>query len=387
MLRPLKIGFLTPYSGIYPFYGAHITAGILLGMNKDPFRQTDIQFIPAYTKMGDPKTALEAVNKLLFFDQVDMISGLISYKSVPDMVPLLDNFNKLAFFFDMGEYIPYFNNLSPNIFYSSQQIWQSQYALGRWAHQEFGGTGIMVMPIYEAGYHLSGAFHKGAEFAGCERMGLHVIPHDPAKKGELELDNFFAELDKNTPAYVHAVFTGKQGNEFLSRWIQSKYHKHIPLILVENMAYDDILQDVVNLDLELYTAASWNRTSEYARNKEFVKKFETVGGQIANIYALLGYEAGLALNAVKPQLEKRDWDAVKSLLHKESITGPRGERNFYPLSGCSLPVIDIVRVKTSLNKVYKTVVSQQNGLRFDSPDFKEINEQSVSGWQNPYLCI
>jgi branched-chain amino acid transport system substrate-binding protein len=102
---------------------------------------------------------------------------------------------------------------------------------------------------------------------------------------------------------------------------------------------------------------------------------------------LLGYEAGLALREVKPQLLKRDWPAVMALLQKESVQGPRGERNFYPLSGFSLPVIDIIRIKTSSNKIYKTVISQGNGLKFDSPDFQEINEQCVSGWQNPYLCI
>jgi branched-chain amino acid transport system substrate-binding protein len=106
MTGPLKIGFLTPYSGVYPFYGQHLMAGILLGASHDPLRQNEIQFIPAYTKMGDAKSVQEAVNKLIFFDQVDMISGLISYRSIPDLVPLLEQFNKLAFFFDMGEYIP-----------------------------------------------------------------------------------------------------------------------------------------------------------------------------------------------------------------------------------------------------------------------------------------
>ena len=108
---------------------------------------------------------------------------------------------------------------------------------------------------------------------------------------------------------------------------------------------------------------------------------------MANIYGLLGYEAGPALHEVKPYLLKRDWKTVVSLLQKESVTGPGGERNFYLLSGLSLPVIDIIRTKTSSKNIYKTVISQGNGLKFDSPDFREIHEESVSGWQNPYLCI
>lgn len=387
MTGPIKIGFLTPYSGVYPYYSHHLMAGILLGLYDGPAKPNEIQFIPVYTKMGDPKSVQEAVNKLLFFDQVDMISGLISYRSIPDIIPVIETYNKLAFFFDMGEYIPYFNHMSPRIFYSSQQIWQSQYALGYWAHKEYGDTGIMLMPLYEAGYHLSSAFYKGAFTAGAKQLGLHVLHHNPQDSKKLDLSAFFDEIRRNPPTYVHAVFAGSMGNEFLKMWKESGFHKHIPLTVVENMVYDDLLEDVAGLDLELYAATSWSRNAENARNKEFVKRYESSGGQMANIYGLLGYEAGLALREVKPYMDGRNWDVVSALLQKESVMGPRGERNFYPLSGFSLPVIDIMRIKTSLNKIYKTVISQGNGLKFDSPDFKEIHEESVSGWQNPYLCI
>jgi len=387
MTKPIKIGFLTPYSGVYPFYGQHLMAGFLLGLYPGGVRHDEIQFIPVYTEMGDPQSTVKAVNKLVFFDQVDIISGLISYKSIPDIIPVIETYNKLAFFFDMGEFIPYFNHLSPNIFYSSQQIWQSQYALGNWAHKEFGDIGMMVMPVYEAGYHLSSAFYKGACAAGSQTMGLHVLPRDPADIKRFNLSAFFAEIEKNPPSYVHAVFAGKMGNEFLQLWKRSGFYKHIPLTVVENMAYDDILENISDLGLDIYAASSWSRNSENIRNREFVSKYETAGGQMANIYGLLGYEAGLVLNEVHQHLLKRDWGTVISLLQKESVVGPRGERNFYPLSGFSLPVIDIMRVKTSGKKTYKTIISRGNGLKFDSPDFRKINEESVSGWQNPYLCI
>ncbi|SHN37850.1 ABC transporter substrate-binding protein [Mucilaginibacter sp. OK098] len=387
MKRPLKIGLLSPYSSIYPFYAAHLTAGILLGMNLDPFRQNQVQFIPAYTKLGSAASTQEAANKLIFFDQIDILSGLISYQSIPDLIPTIDNHRKMGFFFDMGEYIPYFNHLSPEIFYSSQQIWQTQYALGNWAYKEYGDTGMMVMPLYESGYHLSNAFRHGAGDAGSKQMLNHIFPNKTGDWGQTELDVFFADVKKYAPAYVHAIFTGKQSSTFLTAWRASEFYKNIPLLVAENMVYDDVLYDVAHLDFELYATVSWNYDSEDVRNREFVKKFETKGGQKANIFGLLGYETGLALNAVRPQLDKQDWDGAKALLRKESIRGPRGERNFYPQSGFSLPITDVVRIKTTTNKIYKTVVSQGNGLKFDSANFKAIHEGCLSGWQNPYMCI
>src|ERR1700740_2698762 len=155
MTGTIKIGMLSPYSGVYPYYGHHLSAGMLMGMYTGAPKPREIQFIPAYTNMGDPKSALEAANRLIFFDQVDILSGLVSYKSVLDIIPVIERHNKIGFFFDLGEYIPWFNYLSPRVFYSSQQIWQTQYALGYWAAKEYGDGGQLIMTIYEAGYHIN----------------------------------------------------------------------------------------------------------------------------------------------------------------------------------------------------------------------------------------
>jgi len=99
MTGPIKIGVLTPYSGIYPYYGHHLMAGMLLGIYPGAAKKNEIQFIPVYTKMGDPASVLEAVNRLVFFEQADIISGLINYRSIPDIIPVIERHDKMAFFF------------------------------------------------------------------------------------------------------------------------------------------------------------------------------------------------------------------------------------------------------------------------------------------------
>jgi len=387
MTGPIKIGFLSPYSGVYPYYAQHLMAGMLLGIYPGAIKKNEIQFIPVYTKMGDPKSVLEATNRLVFFDQVDIVSGLINYKSIPDILTVIERHNKIGFFFDSGEYIPWFDYLSPRLFYSSQQIWQSQYALGYWAGKQYPSGGMMVATVYEAGYHITSTFSKGVADAGGGLLRTNVISHDKNNPKAMDLTGFFDAVKRNAPSFVHAMFVGDQGNEFLLAWKNSGYHKHIPLIVVENMAYDDILEDAAGLDLEIISAGTWSRTDENSRNVQFVKRFESQGGQKANIFGLLGYEAGLALKEIRPLLQKREMNKVAELLQKESVMGPRGERNFFPSSGFSLPVIDILSVKTSANKIFKTVISQGNGLRFDAENFREIHEGCISGWQNPYMCI
>jgi branched-chain amino acid transport system substrate-binding protein len=387
MNAALTVGFLTPYSGIYPYYSAHLATGWLLGMGLDPVRQRTIQFIPEYTHQGSLKACEEAARKLLFFNRVDVVSGLISYKAIPGMIPIIEKEKKPAFFFDMGEYVPHFPYLSPDIFYASHQLWQSQYALGYWAHNTFGSGGHMVMPVYEAGYHLDNTFQQGVGAAGGTSLELTVLPHDPNEPTKMELDGLFAKWKEEQPAYVHAIFCGNMGTRFLQEWIGSGLHKRVPLLVHETMAYEDILDDIKHIDLEIYTAQLWMREDENKANRAFVKKFESMAQQPANIFALMGYEAGLIWKELLPHARKKDWDTVKQQLRTGIIDGPRGEKNFFPLSGFALPSSHIIKITTTGNKIHKIILDQGKGMRFDAKELEVIHNENVTGWQNPFLCI
>lgn len=383
----LTIGFLTPYSGIYPYFSQHLVTGWLLGMGLDPLRQRTVQFIPEYTQMGGIKASEEAAKKLLFFNRVDILSGLISYKSIPDLVPLIERDKKPAFFFDMGEYVPHFPYLSPDIFYASHQLWQSQYALGYWAQNRFGSGGHMIMPVYEAGYHLNSTFQQGVAAAGGTSLQLSILPFDPNDPLKQDTDAIFAKWKKERPAYVHAIFCGSMGIKFLEKWVQSGLHKEVPLLVHEAMIYDDILEDLKDTDIALYTSRSWMREDESNTNQLFVKAFEKLAKQPANIFALMGYEAGLVWKELLPHARKKDWDKVKQQLRTEVIHGPRGEKNFYPHSGFALPLSNIIKIQTSGNNIHKIILDQGKGMRFDAKELEVIHEGSASGWQNPFLCI
>lgn len=387
MKTSLKIGFLTPYSGVYPYYSYHLVTGWLLGMGLDPTRQRTIEFVQEYTHMGSLNACETAARKLLFFQRVDVLSGLVNYKAVPGMVSLIESDKRPAFFFDMGEYVPYFPYLSPNIFYASQQVWQSQYALGHWAQAKWGTAGHIITAVYEAGYHLNSSFQQGVFSAGGTELQLSILPFNPDDPQRMELDGFFAQLAKEKPPYVHAILCGNMGNRFLEAWVKSGFHKKIPLLVFETMAYDDILDDIKSADLEIYSAQLWMREDENKANQAFVKTFENLAKQPANIYSLMGYEAGLIWKELLPYALKNDWSAVKQQLREGVINGPRGEKNFYPSSGFALPSANILKITTSNNKIHKIILDQGKGMRFDAKELEVIHRESASGWQNPLLCI
>jgi branched-chain amino acid transport system substrate-binding protein len=392
-MRKLKIGFLMPYSGIYPYYGHHLMAGIQLAMSaflnndKTGDRRSDLQFVPVFTKNGDIKTLNNAVEQLLFFENVDLLSGLVSYRTLPQIVPIINRYQRPAILFDSGEYVPAMDIASPYVFLASQQIWQSEYALGRFAQEKFKNTGLVVLPYYEAGYHLHSCFWEGIQSVGGDSLILHTIGKEKSGGDVLDLSGFFNAVALDKPAFVHGIFTGNQGTDFIRQWISSMYYQKIPLILVENMAYDDFLDELSSLDFSFYAASSWTRAGRDRQNHAFVSSFESVNQQKANVFALLGYEVGLFIREIEQAIVQGDTQKVLRILRTQSIEGPRGSRNFDLQRIQSMPQIDIQHIQMRLKNVHTLTIDQYENCQFPLERMKILHEQSVSGWQNPYFCV
>lgn len=386
MKQPIRIGFLQPYSSIYPYFAEHLLTGFFLGFGRDPFRQNDIQFIPHFVESGSSAKIAAGARKLIQFDQVDMLSGLINYAALPELTPILEQKQKLGFFFDLGDSIPKFDYLSPNVFFSSNQLWQSQFALGQWAPKHFGTPGVILMPIYDAGYDLHTSFQQGLSWSGGGEVLLSVVNAKEKNPNKMRVRPYLKEIKKTAPAFVHALFSGPNGIEFLKEWVDCGLNKEIPLVVSEPMTYPEWLADVQNLDLELYTASLYDPEDVSKQNRKFKQKFTKVAKQPVNTFALLGYEAGLLFKEVFSHLRKRDFDTVKKRFQSETIKGPRSERNFYPDSGFSLPPINIIKINTSRTGIRKMVIDQGHPLKYDETIFEDIRKAMPTGWQNPYLC-
>ena len=52
LMGPIKIGFLSPYSGVYPHYAQHLMAGMLLGIYPGAIKKNEIQFVPVKAVAG-----------------------------------------------------------------------------------------------------------------------------------------------------------------------------------------------------------------------------------------------------------------------------------------------------------------------------------------------
>lgn len=383
MIQPLRIGFLTPYSSFYPNYLPQVTTGFFFGLGE--MRPNWLTFVPAYTHTGGQQAVEEAVHRLLFFEQCQMVSGLISYLSLPDLIPVLERMQRIGVFLDLGEYLPRPENLSPYAYHNSHQLWQGEYALGAFAQQEFGDEGYTVATLYDEGYHLTTAFRHGLGAAGGQTARMNTLPYNDPMPQNLRFEAVLEEVKREKPPYVHALFSGEAGQQFVAQWAAAGLDGEVPLLLSDPMTQEDVLEDIRHLSISFFAPSLWMRQAETTANRHFVEQFEPQTQHPANIFALLGYEMGLLFRELKPDLLCGDWDKVKTLLQTETIEGPRGARNFYPKSGFALPRVDLLKV-TLGNGYRRTVVRQEAGMPYDASTFHQLQTDTPSGWRNPYLC-
>lgn len=389
---PIKIGFLVPYSGIYPNMSQHIIQGMahpfrdyqIGGQNQSPF-VIEMEYI----QQGGRQAVIDAVTKLIFFNQVDILMGVISYRIIPEIISVLEKHNKIGFFFDSGEYIPHTPQISPTIFYNSQQLWQTEYALGYWAQQEFGGKGSIAMSIYDAGYHLHSAFRQGTIKAGGKEIDYTVLGGHPEEgvSTSVYMDKYLEMMTQKPPDYIHAIFCGEEATQFMTKYYASPLRNKVPLVVSSHMASDEIVIPFNNFEWKVYSASTWNTEDSSPINQQFVQKYLQNTGQKPNFHTLLGYEVGLVFREFGSYFERRDLKPVIEVLQEKSIDTPRGEVNFYPKSGFALPTIDIQKVIFSQNSVSKIVINQGKGLKYDNQVFNEIHQENISGWYNPYFCV
>ncbi|SCY23511.1 ABC transporter substrate-binding protein [Desulfoluna spongiiphila] len=386
MAQPVRIGFLSPYSSIYPGMVPGTISGFYSGI---PERYHGLfHIVPEYIGQGGEKTVLEAVHKLIGFHRVDMLAGVISYRALPGLVPAIEKHGRPALFFDAGEYLPYPHPLSDVIFCNSFQLWQSQFALGEWAHREFGEKGAVVMPIYDAGYHLQSAFRQGAVTAGAEALDLHVLPYRPGGSQVTEaIGEVFSALEQARVSFVHAVFCGTEAREFLHAFTQSGLKGKVPLVVTAHMASDEILGEMGNLDMALYSASLWRPGAQDDANMAFIRNVRDFAQQKPDFYTLLGYEAGLLFSQLVPEFERRDWKAIKEKMKQEAVEGPRGTRSFCMGSTAPCPAVDIEKIALGSNGAQPLVIGQGTPLPYNHAVYETIHRENISGWQNPYLCV
>lgn len=380
----IKLGWLFPYSGIFKHLKKDLEQGFALGWETGGGGQAPVS-CPAFIQTGSLKDTEDALKKLLLYEEVDLVIGVASTKVALNVIPLVEKQQTPLLLLNLGADIPIRELRSPYLFYNSLHLWKSEWAIGKWAQQRYGGEPAINLSLYEAGYGLHEAFKCGAAVSGAATVKLNIVKNlSPSP----DVSPLIQYLHVQQPAHVHALLSGKEGELFLQMFHEQGFHHKVPLTVNPFMVEDGMLCETPAATT-IFNASTWSRDLDSAHNRDFVTNYHARYNQYPHAFTLLAYEAGLALaSAVQTIQGKVDSASLTGALEQVRPVGPRGELH---LSTCCLQTRLPVYIRQSMithssGRCENRIIETAAGIEWNDPSLE--GEQPVStGWQNPYLCV
>lgn len=375
------IGVLLPRSQISPGLGERFLAGLRLALPE----RAGLRLVSA--DYGTSQImAEEQTKRLLGWERVDLLVGLLSVNLAAMLQPLLDERGAICLAANLGENLPRAVERHPLCFQHTLGLWQANWALGRWAAQHLGRRALMAQSFYDSGFDLPYAFQHGFEAAGGEVLHT-VVSHVPPDRGSF--GPLFARAAELRPDLVFASYCGPAATQFLRAYAEAGLAGRVPLLGSGFLTDTPLLREQAAAALGVRSARGWTDLSAAEPGRAFAAAYQAAEGAPPDAFALLGYECGLLLGqALGASAGDCRPAQLGPALAAAAVDGPRGRLRFEPDTRSS-----------AVEAIYLHEVGERDGAfapallaRLDPPTeadprFDELRHGLRSGWVNTYLSI
>ncbi|HWP58107.1 MAG TPA: ABC transporter substrate-binding protein [Candidatus Acidoferrales bacterium] len=320
---PVKIGFITPLTGVYAALGADLRDGFLLYWseigNRTAGRPVEIIVEDKGSNRADD--ALAKARKLVEKDAVHVLAGIISTPVAIALREYAHN-NKVPLIVANAGADAITQKLrSPYVFRSSFSNSDSSHPLGDWAYKQGYRRMVLMAADYGAGYENTGGIARTFTEAGGK-----IVQEIYSALGTADFAPYISYIDRN--ADVVAVFyAGADALRFVTQYAEYGLHGKIPLIGKGFLVDEVLLPRQGDAALGIVTSLQWSAALDSPQNKKFIQAYETKYKRPATVYAEQAYVAAqmiaLAGDAVKGKVENQQ--AFLAALRKIEVDAPRGK--------------------------------------------------------------
>ncbi len=348
--RPIKVGFMLPYTGTYAALGNMIESGFKLYIQEQGGKLggREIQYFKVDDE-SEPSKATDNVGKLIKRDQVDVLVGTVHSGVALAMAKAAKDSNTLLIIPNAGADAITGPMCGANIVRSSFSNWQPAFAMGKVAADKGAKKAITITWNYAAGTESVKGFAEAFEKGGGKVVKELNLPFPG-----VEFQALLTEIAAQKPDAVYAFFAGGGAVKFVKDYAAAGLNKTIPLY-GPGFLTDGTLEAQGAAAQGMFTTLHYADNLDTARNNAFRKSFALTYKAQADVYAVQGYDAAQILaagvNAVKGDLTKRDM--VTAAMHKVTVDSPRGK---FTISPAGNPVQDIyLRQATGNNNEFRGV--------------------------------
>lgn len=319
----VKVGFLSTLSGPGAGLGIDIRDGFNLAMKT---LNGKLGGLPAEVIIADdqqkPEVAQQLTEKFLKKDKVDFMTGIVFSNLMLAVGPAV--FANETYYISANAGPSQYAGGECSTFYfnvASQNDGLHE-AVGKYVQDKGFKNLVLVAPNYPGGKDaMSGfkRFYKG-------KIGEEIY----TKLGQLDYAAELAQIRSLKPDAVFFFLPGGMGINFVKQFVAAGLSADTQLFAPGFAADEDIIKAVGAPMLGMFNSSNWAHDLDNAENKRFVADFQKDYGRLPSLYASLGYDAAMLMNAavrdVKGKLD--DKTAIRKALEAKRFKSVRGEFTF-----------------------------------------------------------
>ncbi|HLS18465.1 MAG TPA: ABC transporter substrate-binding protein [Paracoccaceae bacterium] len=323
MAKPIKIGVLLPYSGVYAALAEDIDNGFDLAIEHYG-EGLEFEIIREDTETAPP-VGLAKAKKLAFEDEVDVLTGVVSsgvLGAIRDFVhetkiPLV--ISNAGLDIATGERCtPYFTRVS---FTNASPAT----SLGEWLAEQGVETAYTIAPDYAGGKDSVHAFTEAFEEGGGKVLGGEFTPFQKTQ----DFGPYLTKAKASGAEALYVFYSGSEAVSFLKQYDSFGLKENLPL-------YGAFLTSPLYVNAAgkaaegVVSSLNYVPTIENDQNEAFVAAFTEKYGHGPAEYSAAGYDAARAIiQAVKSGATDRA--SIAEALPKADLSdSPRGPSSIDP---------------------------------------------------------
>jgi branched-chain amino acid transport system substrate-binding protein len=287
---PVKIGFVSTFSGPQGQLGEEIHAGFRIALDE---RGGKLGGVPVEILVGDDQTkpdiARQLVDKMIEQDKVDILTGMLNSSVLLAMVRPAFEANKIVISSIAAPSVLAGKQCNVNFFVASPQNDASSEAMGQYLQAKGIKRVVLIASNYPAGRDKMTGFKR---FFKGEVVAELYPPFT-------QLD-YAAEIAQVRAAKADAVFEflpGGIGINFLKQFNESGLKKEVKLYTDFGGLDEMMIAAVGDGSLGAQTASFWTASFKNPVNAKFVAAYEKKFNRLPSFYAATGYDTALLLDA------------------------------------------------------------------------------------------
>ncbi|HWK61282.1 MAG TPA: ABC transporter substrate-binding protein [Eoetvoesiella sp.] len=315
--QEVKIGLVTTLTGPLGALGKHVRDGFELGVAEAGGKLGGLSTeVIVEDDQLRPDVALQAANKLIERNKVQVITGVIfSNVAMAIAKPAIDN---EVFFIspNAGPSQLAGKQCSPYFFATAWQNDQPHQAMGEYLQEQGVKKVYLIAPNYTAGKDALRGFKRAYKGA--------IVGETYAAMNQLDFAAEISKIRAAKPDALYVFLSGGMGINFTKQYAQANLTNEIPMYSA--FTIDSItLPAIGDAAVGTYQTNLWNADLPNKANRHFVESFQKKYGYLPSNFAAQSYDTARLLDSALREAggasNKKAFAAALKKAHFESVRG------------------------------------------------------------------